>query len=376
MELLTPERITTKLQDWLASEKAEWRDIAVKPLDITLGAGFSADIFFVDVDYVDADGPQSQTLVVRRQPTDLEVVFGSSLALQGKMMAALDARGDIAVPAWIGMHLEPDILGLPFLVMGRVEGECAKQNPNYNLEGWLVDMTPGQRHQAFANAISAFASLARIDWRDGFEFLAQPEHGEPGLGQYVGALETWYKAAGKGRPMPIVDAAMAYVRENMPVDAGVNVLWGDPTPSNVMFAPDGSINGLIDWELAALGPAELDLAWWLYFDDLFSRRFGVPRLEGLPTKDETIAIWEAASGQKARHLEYYDIVAGLRMALVAVGAFDRQVGIGNIAATNKSLNDNFMTMYLAEKLGMPLPEFGPDFVAFMKNLTPVDEKAD
>ena len=99
------------------------------------------------------------------------------------------------------------------------------------------------------------------------------------------------------------------------------------------------------------------------------------RLEGLPTKDETIAIWEAASGQKARHLEYYDIVAGLRMALVAVGAFDRQVGIGNIAATNKSLNDNFMTMYLAEKLGMPLPEFGPDFVAFMKNLTPVDEKA-
>ncbi|MFC3444282.1 phosphotransferase family protein [Sphingobium rhizovicinum] len=375
MELLTPDHITVQLQDWLANEKPEWHDIRVRPLDVTLGAGFSADIFFVDVDYADPDGPQSQTLVVRRQPMDLEVVFGSSLALQGKMMAALDARGDLPVPPWIGMHLDPDILGLPFLVMGKVEGECAKQKPNYNLEGWLVEMTPAQRRQSFTNAINAFASLATIDWRDGFEFLAQPENGQPGLDQYVGALEAWHKAAGRGRTMPIVDAAMAYVRANMPTDAGVNVLWGDPTPSNVMFSADGEVNALIDWELAALGPAELDLAWWLYFDDLFGRRFGVTRLEGLPSKDETIAIWEAASGQKAGHLDYYDIVAALRMALVAVGAFDRQVGIGNIPATNKSLNDNFMTLYLAEKLGLPIPEFGPDFVAFMKNLTPVEDKA-
>lgn len=375
MQSLTPERISTQLQDWLANQKREWRNIRVRPLDVTLGAGFSADIFFVDVDYDDPSGKQSRTLVVRRQPMDLEVVFGSSLALQGKMMAALDARGDLPVPPWIGMHLEPDILGLPFLVMGKVDGECAKQKPNYNLEGWLVDMTPEARKRTFANAIQAFASLAKIDWRDGFEFLAQPENGQPGLDQYVGALEAWHKAAGRGRTMPIVDAAMTYVRANMPADAGVNVLWGDPTPSNVMFAADGSVNALIDWELAALGPAELDLAWWLYFDDLFGRRFGITRLEGLPTKEETVAIWEAASGLKAKHLDYYDIVAALRMALVAVGAFDRQVGVGNIPPTNKSLNDNFMTLYLAEKLGLPVPELGPDFVAFMKNLTPVEDKA-
>ncbi|MGO4169234.1 phosphotransferase family protein [Novosphingobium aerophilum] len=375
MDVLTPDRITVQLQDWLAGQKPQWRQIHVRPLDVTLGAGFSADIFFVEVDYVDEAGPQAQTLVVRRQPMDLEVVFGSSLALQGKMMAALDARGDLPVPPWIGMHLDPEILGLPFLVMGKVAGECAKQTPNYNLEGWLVDMAPEQRRAAFTNAISAFASLASIDWRDGFEFLAQPENGEPGLDQYVGALEAWHKAAGRGRAMPIVDTAMAYVRANMPQDAAVNVLWGDPTPSNVMFAPDGRVNALIDWELAALGPAELDLAWWLYFDDLFGRRFGITRLEGLPSKQETIAIWEETTRQTARNLEYYDIVVALRMALVAIGAFDRQVGIGNIPETNKSLNDNFMTLYLAERLGLPIPELGPDFVAFMKNLTPVEDKA-
>ena len=42
MELLTPKRITGPLQGWLAGEKPEWRDIRVRPLNVTLGAGFSA----------------------------------------------------------------------------------------------------------------------------------------------------------------------------------------------------------------------------------------------------------------------------------------------------------------------------------------------
>jgi aminoglycoside phosphotransferase (APT) family kinase protein len=142
-----------------------------------------------------------------------------------------------------------------------------------------------------------------------------------------------------------------------------------------MFNPDGTIAALIDWELAALGPPELDLAWWLYFDDLFSRRFGVQRLAGLPDRAESIAIYEAASGRKMRHMEYYDVVAALRMALVAAGAFDRQVSLGNIKPENTSLDANLMTLYLAEKLHLPLPELGADFTAFMRNLTPVEEKA-
>src|SRR3546814_882218 len=137
-----------------------------------------------------------------------------------------------------------------------------------------------------------------------------------------------------------------YILQNKPAQAPVNVLWGDATPSNVMFDDEGKVKALIDWELATLGPAELDLAWWLYFDDLFSRRFGVQRLEGLPTREESIAIWEAAVGRKAENLDYYDIVVGLRMALVVVGVFDRQVSVGNVTADNKSLNANLMTMYL------------------------------
>lgn len=374
---LTAAEVQARLRDWLETKVEGWSNVRLRPMEVALGSGFSAEIFFVDVDYDDAQGPQARTLVVRRQPVAFEVVLGSSLALQGNMMAALDRLQVTPVPEWIGMELDPSVMEMPFLVMGRVDGQSATQRPNYNSEGWLVEMTPAQRGACWTNAIQAYAQMSKIDWqKDGFGFLANSAWGEPGLDQYLGHLEAWYHGCRKDRAMPYVDAAVAYMRANQPSGTTTNVLWGDSTPSNVMFASDGSVNALIDWELAALGPSELDLAWWLYFDDLFSRRFGTARLEGLPTRDQSIEIWEAAAGRKAQHLDYYDIVVALRMALVAVGAFDRQVGIGNIPPENKSLNANFMTLYLAERLGMDLPELGADFYAFMSQLTPVEHKGD
>jgi aminoglycoside phosphotransferase (APT) family kinase protein len=374
---MASDEVRARLRDWLESNVNGWRNVNLRPMEISLGSGFSAEIFFVDVDYNDADGAQSRTLVVRRQPTDFEVVLGSSLALQGNMMASLDRLQVTPVPEWVGIELDPDVLDMPFLVMGRVDGQSATQRPNYNSAGWVADMSPAERNRTWQNAVQAFAQMSKIDWqKDGFGFLANADWGTPGLDQYLGHLEAWYRGCRKDRAMRYVDAAMDYIRAHQPSGTPVNVLWGDSTPSNVMFAADGSVNALIDWELAALGPSELDLAWWLYFDDLFSRRFGVDRLKGLPTRDETIAIWETAVGRKAEHLDYYDVVVALRMALVVVGAFDRQVGIGNIAPDNKSLDANLMTAYLAERLGMDLPELGPDFYAFMSNLTPVEKKDD
>lgn len=373
---LDAKTVHDRLTAWLARTKPSWNGLTVAPMDVVLGSGFSAEIFFVDVEYTEDGHHQHRTLVVRRQPQTFEVVFESDLKLQANMMAALDARGDLPVPAWVGMEDDATILGAPFLVMGRVEGQAATQRPNYNVEGWLTERSPAERMTHFTNALTALAKLHEVDWRDGFTFLNRPDRGAAGLEQYLGYLVDWHAARGQGRKLPIVDTAMQWVLENRPDNTDTCVLWGDPTPSNVMWRPDGSVAALIDWELAALGPRELDLAWWLYFDDLFSRRFGVTRLEGLPTRDETVAIYEKAAGRKVGNLDYYDVVVALRMALVAVGAFDRQVSLGNIAATNTSADNNLMTLYIAEKLGLPLPELGSDFRDFMRNLTPVKEAAD
>ena len=108
---LSGDEVRARLRDWIEGHVEGWRNVRLRPLEVALGSGFSAEIFFVDVDYDDAAGAQSRTLVVRRQPADLEVVVGSSLELQGRMMAALDRLKLAPVPDWIGMELDPAVPG-------------------------------------------------------------------------------------------------------------------------------------------------------------------------------------------------------------------------------------------------------------------------
>ena len=176
------DEVRARLRDWLESNVNGWRNVNLRPMEILLGSGFSAEIFFVDVDYNDAGGPQSRTLVVRRQPTDFEVVLGSSLVLQGNMMATLDRLQVTPVPEWVGMELNPDVLDMPFLIMGRVEGQSATQRPNYNSAGWVADMSPTERGLTWRNAIEAFAKMSKIDWQqDGFGFWPMQTGARPGL---------------------------------------------------------------------------------------------------------------------------------------------------------------------------------------------------
>ncbi|MDB6061256.1 MAG: phosphotransferase [Verrucomicrobiaceae bacterium] len=374
MQVLDPVTTRQRLEGWLTQHIPEATDMKVSPVDVDTGGGFSAEIFFVRADYNTPAGPQSKELVVRRQASTYELIKGGDLRLQADMMGAMNKHSDVAVPEFIGMESGSELLGAPFLVMVRIDGEIAKQNPNYNLEGWLVDFTPEQRLQTWTNAIEAFASVHTLDWQDGFTFLNNPARGEPGLDQYLNWLEEWYRWAAQGREQPIADAALDYVLRNRPKKAVTNVLWGDPHSSNVMFKKDGSIAALIDWELAALGPGEIDLAWWLYFDELFSTQFRIPRLPGLPDRKTSIAIYEKAVGRPVEDMEYYDMIAGLRMSIIALRSVDRQIGLGKIKPTNKSVIHNFQTQHLARLLGMEVPELGPDFYEFMSFVIPVKEE--
>src|SRR3546814_6502543 len=67
MTALTTEHVTVTLRDWLEQNVEGWRNVEVKPLNVALGSGFSAEIFFVDVAYTDDRGRQEQSLVVRSE---------------------------------------------------------------------------------------------------------------------------------------------------------------------------------------------------------------------------------------------------------------------------------------------------------------------
>ena len=118
------------------------------------------------------------------------------------------------------------------------------------------------------------------------------------------------------RPYPHLHAAHEWLVAHQPADEPLALSWGDAKLGNVVYADDGRVAGALDWEQATLASPVDDLAWWLMLDQSTSTGYGVPRLAGLPTREETIEHWERASGFSARHLPYYDVFAAWRMAYV------------------------------------------------------------
>ena len=93
--------------------------------------------------------------------------------------------------------------------------------------------------------------------------------------------------------------------------------WGDARLGNIIFKPSlDAIAAVLDWEMAVLGNPVQDLAWFNYLDATFSEGLGMPRLEGLPSYEHTIARWEKASGFSAQDYGYYQIFAGMRYGLI------------------------------------------------------------
>lgn len=352
-----------KLAEWLAA-KSFGRAIEVPRLTIAAGAGYSAQTLYADVEYVQDGRTCQESLVVRCQNESSDLFLNADLNLSYRMMVAIGAHPAIPVPRLIGIEFDRTVLGAPFLVMQKVAGRSVQQSPNYNEEGWVRDLPAGQRAELWRNALRVLAEIHELDWRQGFGFLAQPLRGAPGLGQYLNWVEEWYLWARRDRPHPITDVALGYLERERPSNAPIHVLWGDPTPSNLLFRDDLQVNAVIDWEMAALGPPEVDVGWWLFFDELYSTGLGAQRLEGLPDRATSIAWYEKFAGRKLENLDYYDVLATFRMAIVGMRAVDRQIALGRIPVTTTARTHSPIMRMLAGKLGQPLPQIGQDFFDF------------
>lgn len=357
-----------KLEQYLAKVIPGCSDITVKLSDEAAKAGFSAETSLFEASYRVNGERVERPLVLRRQIFGQEVTFDASLMRQARTMDALRTRTSLPVPGIIGMAETEHPFGAPFLVMERLPGRIVPQMPNYHLEGWLAALDLSGRAAVWERGIRAVAAVNRVDWRDGLEFLDDPQRGKTGLQQYLSWVEEWLSWALGERSHPVAEAAIAYLKAKVPADPPVNLLWGDAIPANLLFDQDNNVTGIIDWEFVCLGPGEIDLAWWLYFDRLFSEGFNVPRLEGLPDRDTTIRIYEEALGRPLSDLHYYEILCGLRMVIASMRSVDRVVGAGVIPRENDAWLNNPSSAWVARQLGLDPVVIGPDFGAFVAAL--------
>ncbi len=68
--------------------------------------------------------------------------------------------------------------------------------------------------------------------------------------------------------------------------------------------------------MVALGSPSQDVAWAWFLDRHHCEGMEVPRLAGFPSKEETIARYEAHSGLTLDHFDFYEVFAGFRFSVI------------------------------------------------------------
>jgi aminoglycoside phosphotransferase (APT) family kinase protein len=135
---------------------------------------------------------------------------------------------------------------------------------------------------------------------------------------------------------------------NRPKTDDVALCWGDSRLGNQIFDGTNCV-ALLDWEMAALSDPVQDLAWFAYFDDVFTDGIGVPRLEGIPSHEETIARYQKITGRAVRHFEWFYVFAAYRFVAIMQRIGLLMIREGRLPSDSTFPVENFSSVHL-EKL--------------------------
>ena len=312
-------------------------------------SGFSNETWLVDLEWREAGLECRRRVVLRRQPQGKAFFSNYDLSLQFKIMRALHAAG-IPVPEVLAYEGDPAVLGAPFFVMEFVEGNVATgRRPGFHGHGLFFDASIEDRRKMWFGAVEAMANVHALDWRGlgVADVLGNPGNTREAVSLQLAEVRGWYSEVAELGPFPTLDRGFAWLRDHPVEFSNSSLLWGDARPGNIIYRGT-RVAAVIDWEMAGIGPAEFDLAYFLLADEVTAELNGVSRLPGLPDRAETIAAWERQLGRKVEHFAAAEIFVALRFAvLVAMAVRLSPAGLADIRSL---VTDNAPTRQLARLL--------------------------
>jgi aminoglycoside phosphotransferase (APT) family kinase protein len=309
--MIDTQALLEKINRWLAKQHGDRYHIAALS---SANGGYSNITLMGELANVTTDDPSG--IVVRIQPEGAAVFPDCDVQAQYQTMHLLKQAG-LPVPSLLGLEMDPAVVGAPFFIMSRIQGHVPNENPLYHLEGWFHDLNPAEIKQCWFSGIEGLARLAKLDWQAaGFDFL-RPSQGLTALAhqiQYYKNMLDWSEQL-SGKHHALLGRCFNWLTANQPTTETLSLSWGDAKLGNCVFQ-NGQLTGMLDWERPALSSPVDDLSWWLMLDQSLCTGYGVPRLEHLPGREETIAHWEKLSGFSAKDLPYYDVFSAWRFAII------------------------------------------------------------
>jgi aminoglycoside phosphotransferase (APT) family kinase protein len=330
------------LARWLRDRTAA-TDVEVGELSIPGLSGFSNETLLFDATWDGVVRP----LVIRVEPTGHTVFPATAFDAQVKVMRALGAEGTVPVPEVLWFEQDTTVLGARFLCMARVEGDVPADSPGYHGEGWMVALDEAAQRCVWESGLDTMAAIHRLDRAAiGLDWIADVPPAEQL------ELDREYRTFACGDvPYPVVDRAFELLEADMPPASDRPALcWGDSRIGNMIFGADQRVAAVLDWEMVTAGDPVQDLAWYLLLDHHHTMAFGVPRLPGLPERQESIARWETASGHSAQHLLWYELLGATRYASIMVRVMKLLDSSGVFPGAADTAFDQTGTRLLAQML--------------------------
>ena len=297
------------------------------PLSATLIAGGRSNLT-----YSVSDG--NSTWVLRRPPLGHVLPTAHDMVREYRVMSAL-APTDVPVPRTLALCEDLAVNDAPFYVMELVEGIIYRDSAS--LESLNADAARGVSEAL----VDVLASIHGVD----YQAIGLGEFGRPDgfLERQVRRWgEQWERS--KTRELPAVDELARRLRNALPESGPPTIVHGDYRLDNTMMAIDdpSRIVAVLDWEMSTLGDPLTDLGLFLLYwgqvdAQVIATGAAIKSQAGFLSRDEIVARYASVSGRAVDQLDWYEILASYKLAIIVEGINARyQMG--------KTLGEGFETM--------------------------------
>lgn len=327
-----PAALRGALEGWLHGRLGHAADPRVDAMSGTEANGMSSDTTLFTASWSDGREREQHHLVARLAPDpgDVPVFPSYDLRLQWDVITLVRDTTRVPVPSPRWFEADPAWLGTPFFVMDRVAGEVPPDNLPYTFGGnWLAEAAPVKQQELQDATVDAIADLHDIpDPAGSLPGLERDEPGDSPLRRHVVHTRAWYALAeAAGTRSALVERTFDWLDRHWPEESRPVLSWGDARIGNVIYRDFRPV-ALLDWEMAGIGPAELDVGWLvcshIVLNDL-ARALDLPGLPGFLRQADVVGRYESRRDVRLGDLQWYVVYAALQWAIVFLRTGVRQM---------------------------------------------------
>jgi aminoglycoside phosphotransferase (APT) family kinase protein len=324
------DQLRAQLQAWVGERVP---GSTVSALVVPESNGMSSETVLFDLVVPGEAEPRALVARIAPDPGADPVFMTYDMERQFLTMQMVAEHTKVPVPTVLWLETGTEAIGVPFFVMERVEGIVPPDVLPYTFgDNWFFEAEVADQQRLERQAVEVLAALHELTADGPAGFLAGPDDGRSHLRRHVDEQREYYDwVAADGIRSPLIERGFEWLEEHWPSNEDDPVFsWGDARVGNMMFQ-DFTPVAVLDWEMAAVGPREIDIGWMIYIHRFFQdlvEDIGLPGMPHILRRPTVAGLYQEASGYTPRDLDFYTAYAALRHGIVMFRITRRSVRFG------------------------------------------------